>query len=92
MTLLKWGVLAFGYLFWGGASFLSGTSSGVGIFAVTAEWSGAKDRGVMFFSSQIHQRGAADGPPSPLEWGIQEWEHFICRIRKLEWKMSSTTI
>ena len=38
MTHLEWGVLAFDYLFWGGASFLSGTSSGVGIFAVTAEF------------------------------------------------------
>lgn len=45
----------------------------------------------MFFSSQVHQRQIADGSSSPLEWGIQEWEYFICRIRKLEWKMSSTT-
>lgn len=37
-------------------------SFGVGIFAVTAEWSGAKDCNVfvMFFSSRVHQRGAAD--------------------------------
>ena len=42
MTHLKWGVLAFDYLIWSGA---------------TAEF--VKDRGVMFFSSQVHQRHSA---------------------------------